>query len=212
MGIDSIVADESDAIANIRLFSNTPSAGFIHKSIGYARNWYTFRDHDAGWLFGPMRFIGYVGNLEAASEPESDARDGRILEAALKEWFEPVDEGHSLESELKAALRRFLSAKGKSLNQLARIHVLKRDVPGLSPVQRQGADESWRITSSAEMLGGKPCIRGLRIRVADILEMLALGATRRSILEDYSYLEDGDITAALQYAVTSVDHRLIKAA
>ena len=62
------------------------------------------------------------------------------------------------------------------------------------------------------MLAGKPCIRGLRVRVADILEMLAYGATRASILEDYPYVEDGDITAALQYAAASVNHRLIKAA
>jgi uncharacterized protein (DUF433 family) len=62
------------------------------------------------------------------------------------------------------------------------------------------------------MLSGKPCIRGLRIRVADILEMLALGATRKQILEDYPYLEDGDITAALEFAVGAVDHRLVKAA
>jgi uncharacterized protein (DUF433 family) len=70
----------------------------------------------------------------------------------------------------------------------------------------------WRITSDPAILAGKPCIRGMRIRVADILEMLALGATRQEILVDYPYLEDGDITAALEYAMSTVDHRLIKAA
>lgn len=75
-----------------------------------------------------------------------------------------------------------------------------------------GKNELWRITSDPAILAGKPCIRGMRIRVADILEMLALGATRQGILEDYPYLEDGDITAALEYAVTNVNHRLIKVA
>lgn len=72
--------------------------------------------------------------------------------------------------------------------------------------------ESWRITADPSILAGKPCIRGMRIRVADILEMLAVGAARKDILNDYPYLEDGDITAALEYAVGAVDHRLIKAA
>jgi uncharacterized protein (DUF433 family) len=43
-------------------------------------------------------------------------------------------------------------------------------------------------------------VRGLRIRISDILELLASGADREEILEDYPYLEDGDITAALEYA------------
>ncbi|MFL5260469.1 MAG: DUF433 domain-containing protein [Hyphomicrobiales bacterium] len=73
-------------------------------------------------------------------------------------------------------------------------------------------DESWRITSNSAIVGGKPCIRGLRIRVSDILEMLAGGSTRQEILADFPYLEDGDVTAALQYAAGAVDHRVIRAA
>ena len=62
------------------------------------------------------------------------------------------------------------------------------------------------------MLGGKPTVRGLRISVSDILDLLASGADRREILEDYPYLEDGDITAALEYASRSANHTVIKAA
>jgi uncharacterized protein (DUF433 family) len=60
-------------------------------------------------------------------------------------------------------------------------------------------DELKRVTSDPEVYGGRPCIRGLRISVADILDMLAGGANRADILRDYPYLEDDDITAALQY-------------
>ena len=67
-----------------------------------------------------------------------------------------------------------------------------------------------RITSSPEICGGRPTIRGLRIRVADILEMLAGGADRAAILRDYPYLEDADITAALEYAARNSDHPLIR--
>jgi uncharacterized protein (DUF433 family) len=58
-----------------------------------------------------------------------------------------------------------------------------------------------RITIDAEKCGGRPCIRGMRIRVTDILESLAGGATQEDILRDYPYLEPDDIKAALVYAV-----------
>jgi uncharacterized protein (DUF433 family) len=69
-----------------------------------------------------------------------------------------------------------------------------------------------RITSNPELCGGRPTIRGLRIRVTDILEMLAGGASRSDILRDYPYLEDEDISAALEsdqsdVSCSSGDHR-----
>jgi uncharacterized protein (DUF433 family) len=71
---------------------------------------------------------------------------------------------------------------------------------------------STRITIDPAVCGGRPCIRGLRVRVKDILDMLAGGAERREILADYPYLEDEDITAALDYAGRLVDHPVIAAA
>lgn len=56
-----------------------------------------------------------------------------------------------------------------------------------------------RITMIPGLCGGRPTIRGMRIRVIDILDLLASGADRAEILEDYPYLEDEDITAALEY-------------
>jgi uncharacterized protein (DUF433 family) len=52
----------------------------------------------------------------------------------------------------------------------------------------------------------------MRIRVSDILDMLSAGATRQEILADYPYLEDEDISAALEYAAESADHRVVSAA
>lgn len=68
-----------------------------------------------------------------------------------------------------------------------------------------------RITIEPGKMGGRPCIRGLRIRVTDILDMLAAGASRAEILESYPYLEDEDISAALTYASRAADHRVIAA-
>ena len=69
-----------------------------------------------------------------------------------------------------------------------------------------------RITVDPEICGGRPCIRGQRIRVKDVLELLAAGADRQEILADYPYLEDEDITAVLLYAAHSNDHPILRAA
>jgi uncharacterized protein (DUF433 family)/predicted HTH domain antitoxin len=72
--------------------------------------------------------------------------------------------------------------------------------------------DSDRITMDAQVCGGRPCIRGMRIRVKDVLDMLAGGASREEILDDYPYLEDADITAALEYAAEQADHVTLRVA
>jgi uncharacterized protein (DUF433 family) len=69
-----------------------------------------------------------------------------------------------------------------------------------------------RITVDPDQCGGLPCIRSLRIRVKDVLDLLAAGATREEILEDYPALEDGDITAVLEYAARQSDHPVLRVA
>jgi uncharacterized protein (DUF433 family) len=74
-----------------------------------------------------------------------------------------------------------------------------------------GVSELHRITVNPEQSGGRPSIRGLRVRVKDVLELLAAGVSREEILTDYPYLEDGDITAALEYAAQQSDHPVLRA-
>ncbi len=69
-----------------------------------------------------------------------------------------------------------------------------------------------RITINSEQCGGRPCIRGMRVRVKDILEMLAAGASPGDILRDYPYLEAEDITAALEFAAQQADHPVLRVA
>jgi uncharacterized protein (DUF433 family) len=66
--------------------------------------------------------------------------------------------------------------------------------------QRSMAGLLDRITINPTQCGGRPCIRGMRIRVQDILEMLSGGMTREQILAGYDELEPDDIAAALTYA------------
>ena len=69
-----------------------------------------------------------------------------------------------------------------------------------------------RITIDPEQCGGRPCIRGFRFRVLDLLELLAEGASHEEILADYPFLEREDIPAALHYAARLLDHPVIPAA
>ena len=69
-----------------------------------------------------------------------------------------------------------------------------------------------RITIEPGKAGGRPCIRGLRVRVQDVLEMLANGMTPAEIVEDYPYLEPDDVRAVLAYAAAAVGDTAVVAA
>jgi len=69
-----------------------------------------------------------------------------------------------------------------------------------------------RMTIEPGKCGGKPCIRGKRIRVTDILELLAAEASYDEILRDYPFLERDDILAAIAYAAQQTDHVVLKTA
>lgn len=69
-----------------------------------------------------------------------------------------------------------------------------------------------RITVESGKCGGRPCIRGYRLRVSDVLDLIASGASNAEILEDYPFLEPDDIEAALRYAAQQTDHTVIAGA
>ena len=68
-----------------------------------------------------------------------------------------------------------------------------------------------RITVDLAKCGGRPCIRGMRIRVVDILDLLASGLTQEQVLEELPDLQIEDIEAALKYAGSKLDHAVIAA-
>jgi uncharacterized protein (DUF433 family) len=68
-----------------------------------------------------------------------------------------------------------------------------------------------RITIRPEQCGGRPCIRGMRIRVADILDLLANGLSTEQILVELPDLEGDDIRAALLYVRRLTDHPILAA-
>jgi uncharacterized protein (DUF433 family) len=68
-----------------------------------------------------------------------------------------------------------------------------------------------RITVNPEQCGGRPCVRGMRIRVSDVLDLLASGLSPQQVLEELPDLEADDIAACLRFASRRVDHPIIAA-
>ena len=73
-------------------------------------------------------------------------------------------------------------------------------------------DRIKRITVEEGKCGGRPCIRGFRLRVTDVLELLANDTSFEEILEDYPFLEREDIRAAIEYAAHQADHTILQTA
>jgi len=68
-----------------------------------------------------------------------------------------------------------------------------------------------RITVDPEQCGGRPCIRGMRIRVSDVLDLLANGLSTEEIVEEMPDLEAEDVRASLRFASRRLDHPVVAA-
>ena len=68
-----------------------------------------------------------------------------------------------------------------------------------------------RITVNPGQCGGRPCVRGMRIRVIDVLDLLAAGLTQQQVLEELPDLEAEDISACLRFASSRLNHPILAA-
>ncbi len=68
-----------------------------------------------------------------------------------------------------------------------------------------------RITIDPDQCGGRPCVRGMRIRVTDVLDLYSSGLTASQILEEMPDLEEDDLKACLRYASKHIDHPVLAA-
>lgn len=66
-----------------------------------------------------------------------------------------------------------------------------------------------RITFNTKQCGGRPCVRGMRIRVKDVLDLLAARVPEAEILADYPDLQVEDIQACIEYAAEQLDHPVL---
>ena len=76
---------------------------------------------------------------------------------------------------------------------------------------QQNQDLINRITSNPQQCGGRPCIRGMRIRVSDVLDLLAAGLTNEEVLDELPDLELDDIRASIRYAARKVNRATLAA-
>ena len=70
---------------------------------------------------------------------------------------------------------------------------------------------SERITIDPDQCGGRPCVRGMRIRVTDVLDLYSAGLSAGEILAEMPDLEEADLKACLQYASKRIDHPVLAA-
>jgi uncharacterized protein (DUF433 family) len=185
---------------------------------GYVRAWYAEKT-GTGWIFAPSKVVGYQFSSAAEYLVESGnrgQRDGRETERVLTAWYKGVEPDSRLGRELWDALTRFLAAFGQAPNKLARINRAK-DMPDGDDIHNRWSSDQHddllhRISVDRDICGGRPCIKGTRMRVVDLVEALAHGATREELLHDFDYLTADDIAAALLYAARAADHRIVRTA
>jgi uncharacterized protein (DUF433 family) len=209
-----LISDPAQAAANVRKFAEElPTSPELQATLAYVQSWYALRLDSGSWIFGPSKFIAYPDNTaERFVKTFRKVPDGGRPEKALAQWFSPIDLDSRLGTELMDALTAFLAQSDRTPRRRVRISVVS-DETGRNarmPVYQQAFDS--RISINPLICGGRPCIKGTRMRVSDIVDMLAAGASRETILEDFPYLADEDISAALACAARAIDHRVIRAA
>ena len=163
--------------------------------------WYCHRSDAGAWLFAPSKFVGYADNSGRAHVSEHRNRDGRQTERVLRRWFKVVPRDSRLGTELDAALHRFFQDHGHSgPGRNVRICVPRALLVDGDGGNRQAPD---RVHVDPSICGGRPHIRGTRVRVSDILDLLASGAAQSEILADYPYLSEADVRAALAFGAAA---------
>ncbi len=216
---DRLIDSRAQAIENIRRYqTELGESSELVRRMRNVRRWCAIEERGR-WLFAPSKFIGYAANTAKAHLERCKHRDSRDTEKTLKRWFETAPQ--DLGVELRGALSAFLEKHERpGPNRKANIHVLKEasaSVAILGEASANVADAASpkvleRIAVDAAVCGGRPHIRGTRVRVCDILELLAAGAPQSDILADYPYLSEADLRAALAYGAAASERGVAPAA
>lgn len=205
-----VVTSIKDASANIASYASAAHQNSeLAARLSKHPSWYAVKDAAAHWIFGPSKFVGYHGMTVEDYLSGYDRKDGRETEPALLKLFTPVDPDSALGVELRDAFTRFAANLGKAPNARWRVSVTPEEHSSRASFR---PDLSERIDFHPEICGGRPRIKGTRVRVSDIIAALGAGERIPDILENFPYLAEADIYAALEYAANAVDHRILRAA
>lgn len=206
-----LVNSADQAVENIKRYQTEVRNRRLATLMKQVHAWYAIRSTGGKWLFAPSKFIGYVNNSARTYLSGKHDRDGGRTEAVLGEWFEPVKPTARLAADLHVALREFLGRHGHSgPRKNARVCIPREIFVGDGQFSVREVQDRIHIDSA--ICGGRPHIRGTRVRVSDILDLLANGVSRSEILADYPYLSEADLSAALAFGAAASAHRVIHAA
>ena len=203
---DELVGSLDQAIENIHRYrSELREEPRLSGGMKQVHAWYAVRSNGGPWIFAPSKFVGYARNTAREHLSKHKSRDGGRTETVLRNWFETAAPETLRGRELGMALRNFLATYGHSHPRKgARICI-----PRQESEDEVDPDVQNRIQVDATICGGRPHIRGTRVRVSDILDMLASGVREPDILADYPYLTEADLRAALAFAAAASAHRIL---
>jgi uncharacterized protein (DUF433 family) len=211
-----LVTNADEAVDNIRRFASELSGSpELQSRLGTFKVWYAAPRLEGGHDLGPSKFVGYRGNTAAAHVENSGKhgmRHGNDAQDVLDVAFADVPAGSAEHRALWRELSHILSRYGRRPHKGTRFRMpvqrqLSEAVAQVSP-SRTG---DW-IISDPSICSGRPTLKGTRIRVSDVLQLLAGGDSAEQIAADYPSLRLEHIEAALVFAAAAVEHRFIKAA
>ena len=125
------------------------------------------------------------------------------VQQTLAEMLADPDEGLALRSGVQKSLRQSIQSVKEGAATYAAEDVAKK--LGLAYL-------SERITVNPDQCGGRPCIRGMRIRVVDVLDLLASGLSAAEVLQELPDLEAADILAVMKFSAQRLDHPILAVA
>lgn len=210
----TLVSNPDQVAANIRRFAEElEQSPEMQSRLSLVHDWYALRLGPERWAFGPSKFVGRRDNtikryLETSQEGPISS------EKALGGLSTAVDPGSRFERELISALEEFLARWNRKPRSGCRFRMVSENELEVTLTPRRTNDQALlaRISSDPRICGGKPCIKGTRMRVVDIVEAVAHGASQEELLRDFDYLTAEDIAAALLYAARASDHRVVHTA
>jgi uncharacterized protein (DUF433 family) len=209
-----LVTSPGQVASNIRRFSEEiADSPEMQSRLGLVHDWYALSLPNGSWAFAPSKFAGYRDNsIKRYLETYQEGPIGS--EKALEPLSAAVAPGGRTERELTAALEEFLDRWGRKPRRGCQIRTISEDEPVIALTPKRSNDQTLlaRISFDPRICGGRPCIKGTRMRVVDIVEALAHGATADQLLRDFDYLTADDIAAALLYSARASDHRVVHTA
>jgi uncharacterized protein (DUF433 family) len=211
-----LVSSTAQVASNIRRFADEiAGSAEMQSRLSQVHDWYALSLHGEAWAFGPSKFVGYRDNtIKKYLENYRTNANGGETEHDLVPLSIKVDRGSRLERDVTSALAEFLDQWGRKPRRGSQIRLVSEAEPDIAIVRTRKIDDALldRIASDPDICGGRPCIKGTRMRVVDIVEAIAHGATQEVLLHDFDYLTADDIAAALLYAAHASNHRVVQTA